>query len=77
MGEKWHMVPLVHENNSGIEVRIWVGRWLEVIVGEDKRIEGWVFQRDKEKMMGVQDLDVEFQEGLRISKERKAGLRQA
>ena len=77
MGEKWHMVPLVHENNSGTEVTIWVGRWLEVIVGEDKRIEGWVFQRDKEKMMGVQDLDVEFQEGLRISKERKAGLRQA
>ena len=42
-GENWHMVPLVDETNSGIEVRIWVGIWMEVIVGADERIEGWVF----------------------------------
>ena len=25
----------------------WLERWLEVIVGEDEHLEGWVFQRDK------------------------------
>ena len=35
-GENWHMVPFLDETNSGIGVRIWVGIWLEVIVGADK-----------------------------------------
>ena len=51
-GENWHMVPFLDETNSGIGVRIWVGRWLEVIVGENKRLEGCVFQRDKGKVWG-------------------------
>ena len=32
---------------------------------EEERLEGWVFQMDKGEMMGIQDLDYEFQEGLR------------
>ena len=39
-GEKWHMLPLVDTKKSGIEVRKWVGRWLEVLVEEDTRLEG-------------------------------------
>ena len=52
-GENWHMVPLLDETNSGIGVRIWVGRWLEVIVGADERINGWMFQTYKVKIMGI------------------------
>ena len=37
-GGKWHMVPLMDEKNLGIKVRIWVGRWLEVIVGEEEQL---------------------------------------
>ena len=53
------------KKNSGIEVRIWVGRWLEVIVGDNKRLEGLLLQRDKGESMGIKDLDEEFQEGPR------------
>ena len=35
-GENWHMVPLLDGTNSGIEVMIWVGIWLEVILGSDR-----------------------------------------
>ena len=37
-GEKWHMLPLVDITESGIEVRKWVGRWLEVLVEQDGRL---------------------------------------
>ena len=47
------MVPFLDETNSGIGVRIWVGRWLEVIVGADERINGWMFQTYKVKIMGI------------------------
>ena len=56
-GEKWHMVPLIDEMNFGISVKRWVRRWLEVIVEEDERLQGWVFQRDNGETMGIQDLD--------------------
>ena len=56
------MVPFLDETNSGIGVRIWVGIWLEVIVGADKQINGWMFQTYKGKIMGIKELDEEFQE---------------
>ena len=64
-GGKWHMLPMLDDKNLGIQVKRWVGRWLEVIVGEDKRLEGWVFQREKGEGIKIQDLDKELQEGLR------------
>ena len=41
--EKWHMLPLVDTTELGIEVRKWVGRWLDVIVEMDGQLEGWFF----------------------------------
>ena len=40
-------MPLVDETDSGIEVRRWVVRWLEVVVEEYKRLEGWVSQSNE------------------------------
>ena len=34
------MVMLVDKTNLGFKVRRWVGRWLEVILGEDDCLEG-------------------------------------
>ena len=39
-GDKWHMSPLVDITDLVIEVRIWVGRCLEVLLEEDKRLYG-------------------------------------
>ena len=38
--EKWHMLPLVDVTGPGIEIRKWVGRWMEIMVEEEWRIEG-------------------------------------
>ena len=38
--EKCHMLPLVDITESIIEVRKWVGKWLEVLVKKDGRLEG-------------------------------------
>ena len=56
-GEKWHMVPLVDEIDSGIEVMRWVGIFMEVVVEEDERLGDWVFQRNERERMEIQDLD--------------------
>ena len=37
------MVLLVDENDSGVEVKRWVGIFLEVVVEEDEWLEGWFF----------------------------------
>ena len=39
-----------------------MGRWLEVIVVADEQINSWMFQTYKGKMMGIKELDKEFQE---------------
>ena len=42
--EKWCMLPLADTTGSGIEVRKWVGRLLELLVEEYRQLEGYVFQ---------------------------------
>ena len=51
------MVPLVEEIDSGVEVKRWVGIFLEVVMEEDKRLEGWVCHGNEGYRMGIQDLD--------------------
>ena len=41
-------------------MRIWVGRWLEVLFEEEKWLEGWFLQINYGEMMGIQDLEKEF-----------------
>ena len=43
-GEKGCMLPLADTTGSGIEVRKWVGRLLELLVEEYRQLEGYVFQ---------------------------------
>ena len=57
MVEKCHMMPLVDETESGVEVKRWVGIFLEVVMEEDKRLEGWVCHGNEGYRMGIQDLD--------------------
>ena len=38
-GEKWNTLTLVYITYLGIKVRIWVGRWIEVLVDEDNLLE--------------------------------------
>ena len=64
-GEKLHMFPLVEITELVIEVRKWVGRWLEVLVKQDGRLEGLVFQIEEGERLMVLDLNEGFQEGLR------------
>ena len=63
-GEKWLMLPLVDTTESGIEVRKWVGRWSEVLVEQDGRLEGWMLQGKEGERLRIQDLYKGFQEGL-------------
>ena len=44
IGEKCHMLPLVDMTDSGIEIRRWVGRCLEIMVEDDGISEGLVLQ---------------------------------
>ena len=68
------MVPLVDEKDYGIQVSRWVGRWLEVILVKDERLEGWELQIEQWERIGIQDLDEEFQEGPRVLQEKDTGL---
>ena len=68
------MLPLVDITDSGIEVRRWVGRLLEVLVDENSILEGWVFQREVGERMGIQYLEEGFCEALRELQERGVGL---
>ena len=43
-GRKWHMLSLVDVTDSGIKIRVWVVRWLYILVEYDVISEGWVFQ---------------------------------
>ena len=58
------MLSLVDITESGIEVSKWLGRWLEVLVEEDLKLEVWVLQREGGEMLMIQDLDEVLQEGL-------------
>ena len=62
--EKWHMLPLVDVIGPGIEIRKWVGRWLKLLVEEEGRTEGWVFQHRDRDRMNISDMDEGFQKGL-------------
>ena len=71
--EKWHMLPLVDITESGIEVRKWVGRWLEVLVEQHGRFEGWVFQGKGRERTRIQEYEG-FQEVLRYLQAGGDGL---
>ena len=64
-GEKWHMFPLIYITESGIELRKWVGIWLDLLVEQDGQLEGWFLQREGGERLRIQDLDEGFQEVLR------------
>ena len=64
-GEKWHMLPLLDITESGIEVRKRVGIWLEVLVEEDGKLEGWVFQIEGGERLRIHDKEEGFKEGFR------------
>ena len=64
-GETWHILPLVDIKESVIEVRKWVVRWLEVLMEQYGRLEGWVFRGKGGERLRIQDLDEGFQEVLR------------
>ena len=38
------MLTLVDAEGSVIEIRKWVGRWMEIMVEDEGRTKGWVFQ---------------------------------
>ena len=51
-GEKCHILPLQYIMDLVIEVRIWVGRWLEVFVEEDNKLEVWGFKGREGRVWG-------------------------
>ena len=67
------MLPLVDTTESGIEVRKWVGRWLELLVEEDGWLEGWVFQREGGERLMILYLYEVFQEGFQEGLREVAG----
>ena len=75
-GKKWHMLPLVDTTYLVIEIRKWVGRWLEILVEGDTRMEGWIFQHKGRGQMNIHDMDEGFKEALREIMREKWGLYQ-
>ena len=59
-----HMLPLVDVTGSGIYIRKWVGRLLEIMVKEEEITEGWVFQRREGHRMKISDMNEGFEQGL-------------
>ena len=51
------MLPLVDTTYLVIEIRKWVGRWLEILVEGDTRMEGWIFQHKGREQMNIHDMD--------------------
>ena len=39
--ENWHMLLLADTTGYGIKVKKWVGRWLDVLVEKEGRLEYW------------------------------------
>ena len=68
------MLPLVDVTGSGIENRKWVGRWLEILVGGEGIIEGWMFQHREGDRMKISDMDKVFQQWLRRLQLEEVGL---
>ena len=64
-GEKWHILTLVDTTGLGIEIRRWVGRWLEIMVEEEGRTEDWMFQNREGNRVKISDMDKGFQQMLR------------
>ena len=58
------MLALVDITDSVIEIRTWVGRWIEVLVEKDNSLEIWVFQKEGVERMGVQYLEEYFHDAL-------------
>ena len=68
------MMPLIDIMDSGTKIRIWVGRWIDVLVEEDRRLEGWMFQREGGERICIQYLEEVFYEALRELQVREVGL---
>ena len=68
------MLPLVEVTGLGIEIRKWVGRWLEIMVEEEEKTEGWVFQNNVGDRMNISDMDEGFQQGLTRVKLEEVGM---
>ena len=47
----------------GIDIRKWVGRWLDIIVEVDGRMEVWIIQHIGGERMMIQDALGQFQAG--------------
>ena len=73
-GGKWHMLPLVDVTGLGIEISRLVGRWLEIMVEEEARMEDWMFQHREGNRMNISDMDEVFQQVLRRVKLEEVGL---
>ena len=68
------MLPLVEVTGLGIEIRKWVGRWLEIMVEEEEKTEGWLFQNNVGDRININDMDEGFQQGLTRVKLEEVGL---
>ena len=73
-GDNWHMLPLVDIKELGIEVRRWVGIWIEVSMEGYRLLEGWLFQRDKGERMGIQYTEEGLHEALIKMQMREVGI---
>lgn len=51
------MITLVDTKNSGIDIRKWLGSWLEIIAEGDVRMKGWVFEHRVGERMKIHDID--------------------
>ena len=63
-GENCHMMPLVVVIGLGIEIRKWVGRWMEILVEKKGRTKGCMFQHREGDWMNISDMEEGFQKGL-------------
>ena len=53
----------MNTTDLGIDIRKWVGRWLEIIVEVDGRMEVWIIQHIGGECMMIQDALGQFQAG--------------
>ena len=69
-----HMLLLVYTTGLGIEVSKWVERWLEVLLEEDRKLEGGVLQIEGGERTMIQDLYEFFHEVLKELEARGGGI---